>query len=105
MDERVLVLTPEARDVRAVLQQLAAAGIDAQATSAAELVTAVRDCTLGAALLTVEALDQYDIGAVTPAVEAQPAWSDCPILLLTRRGHVASAIRDAIIEMRRELKS
>ena len=98
MDERVLVLTPEARDVRAVLQQLAAAGIDAQATSAAELVTAVRDCTLGAALLTVEALDQYDIGAVTAAVEAQPAWSDCPILLLTRRGHVASANRDAIIE-------
>ena len=99
MDERILLLVDDPREAQAIVTQLAAAGIAAQSVSPRDFAAAIRDCTLGAALLTEEALDRYGIEGVTTGMAAQPAWSDCPVLLLTHRDNVPSTDRKTVMEI------
>ena len=99
MDERILLLVDDPREAQAIVTQLAAAGITASDSTPREVAAAIRDCTLGALLLTDKMLDRYGIEGVTAAVEAQPPWSDCPVLLLTHRDYVPGTDRNAVMEL------
>ncbi|MBC7506303.1 MAG: PAS domain-containing sensor histidine kinase, partial [Sandarakinorhabdus sp.] len=53
--------------------------------TAAQIVTATRAGILGAAVITDEAMAEFDLAALREALGAQPPWSDPPFLVLTRR--------------------
>lgn len=81
-DGKVVVLAPYARDAQSVVDVLAGQGIVAEAvTSLADLVARL-DETLGAVLMTEEALAQSDWSQLIDAAMAQPSWSAYPFILL-----------------------
>ncbi len=83
--DRLLILAPRGRDAPVIVAQLAAAGTTAVVASAADIVDAVRAGELAAAVITDEAMATFDLDALSAALAAQPAWSDSPFLVLTRR--------------------
>jgi signal transduction histidine kinase/response regulator RpfG family c-di-GMP phosphodiesterase len=96
-DERVLVLAPRGRDAAVIGQLLERAGT-------AALVCADLGCMLtalhepaGVALVTEEALAEGELAPLFAWLDAQPPWSDFPVVLLAlkqpgRRSEAASAI-------------
>jgi len=88
VSERVLILAPHGRDAALALQLLRGADLTAQVV--ADLPGLVRElmATAGAVLVTEEAMRTADVADLSRWVEAQPAWSDMPFILLTRQGGV-----------------
>ncbi len=83
---RVLVLAPHGRDAQVACALLAEAGFTCTICDGLEdLVARLREGA-GAVLVIEEVLRNADLTEVALWLEAQPAWSDMPILLLTRRG-------------------
>ena len=83
--DRLLVLAPRGRDAQVIIGQLAASGTIALVASAADIVDAVRVGELAAAVIADEAMAAFDLDALIHALGAQPAWSDSPFIVLTRR--------------------
>jgi PAS domain S-box-containing protein len=83
--DRLLVLAPRGRDAEVIKDQLAAVGIAGHIADAAQIVAAIHAGELGAAIVADEAMASFDLVALREALAAQPPWSDCPFLLLTRR--------------------
>ena len=80
-EERVLVFAPIGRD--AALTESLLSGNDlrcAICTTIAGLIEGL-DAGAGAVLLTEEALDDRALPELAAALQAQPAWSDIPVLL------------------------
>lgn len=86
ISERALILAPTGRDSQVAARMLAEAGIDSKVC--ANLVHLAQELGQGAgfALLTEEALANDDLREVSNWIDAQPAWSDFPFVLLTHRG-------------------
>jgi len=84
--ERALVLAPLGRDAQVAAAILAEAGI--AATICTDLPGMVGELQAGAgvALVVEEALNHPDYGLLARWIEGQPAWSDFPVIMLTRRG-------------------
>ena len=86
--ERVLVLAPAGREGALACEVLSNAGL-----GCAVLPDMARFCEalpgVGAALLTEEALSPPAAARLKEALEAQPAWSDLPLVLFVSRGRGA----------------
>lgn len=83
--DHLLILAPQGRDARVISDQLAADGIVPIIASAAEIVEYAGAGQIGAAIITDEAMATFDLTALSGALAAQPAWSDAPFLVLTRK--------------------
>jgi PAS domain S-box-containing protein len=83
---RALVLAPYGRDAPLAATLLKEAGVEADIC--ADLASLARDLKEGAGLAIIadEALETADLQPLVGFLEAQPAWSDMPIILLTQRG-------------------
>lgn len=88
--ERVLVLAPKGRDAALVAQALVGAGIRAAIAGDLEQLCALMAEGAGAAIVADEAL-KADAGRLASQVEAQPAWSDFPLIILTEGERQRSA--------------
>jgi two-component sensor histidine kinase len=84
--ERALILAPFGRDAAVARAILSEAGVNAEIC--ADLPALVRECEAGAgaALIVEEVLQQEDYAPLARWIDAQPPWSDFPIVLLSRRG-------------------
>lgn len=84
---RVLVVSPVGRDAELIGTALAQSGVESQlfpdVPSASE---EFRRTTAGALLVAEEALGTKAVAILGAALAEQPAWSDMPVLVLTRGG-------------------
>jgi signal transduction histidine kinase len=92
IEERVLVFTPWGRDAQVISQVLGREGLGVQrCASFDELLQALREGA-GLTLITEEVLQAGRHQAVLDWIDAQPAWSDFPLVVLaTRRSGLRSA--------------
>ena len=84
--ERALILAPYGRDAAVAHAILLEAGLEADIC--ATLNSLQQACTVGAglALMVEEALQDQDYAAFVRWIEAQPTWSDFPVIVLAPRG-------------------
>ncbi|HET6971215.1 MAG TPA: HWE histidine kinase domain-containing protein, partial [Phenylobacterium sp.] len=84
--ERALILAPFGRDAAVAAAILAEAGLDA--AICADLPQLVRECQDGGglALIVEEVLQEENFRPLVLWIDSQPAWSDFPIVVLSRRG-------------------
>lgn len=97
IDSRVLLLAPTRRDAEVATGLLHEAGIDV--TSCASLALALDNVQIGAAVLVLpeEVLAEPDEHALLRvALDAQPPWSDLPLLVLARPGVDSAASSEAV---------
>jgi signal transduction histidine kinase/ActR/RegA family two-component response regulator len=90
------VLAPLGRDAALATGCLTAAGVEAQAFDDFEALYQRIEAGVGAVLLTEEALTLKDVEALTLLIQAQPPWSDLPIIFFSsglRRLPLRSAVR------------
>ena len=88
----IAILAPTGRDGEVAGEVLARAGIAARVCSdAAELCDAVRN-EAGALLIAEEALGRGAGELLLTALEAQPSWSDVPVVLLTGEGELSRVL-------------
>jgi signal transduction histidine kinase len=89
--EPVLILAPTGRDAAVAMACLHTAGIPThRCQDVAELCA--RMDTAAAALLADEALPALALDVLRPALQRQPVWSDCPLLLLTSSARATEAL-------------
>ena len=92
----VLVLAPFGRDSVLVESVLRESGINVcVAEGVREIVQAVPE-HVGVAIIAEEALNQEDIKELAQRLEAQPPWSDFPIIVLTGGGGSTAATEVAV---------
>ena len=86
LSERALILTPTGRDSQVASELLAEA--DLAARTVPDLPALLTELSRGAGLAVIadEALRTADIAPLARWLETQPAWSDIPLLILTRQG-------------------
>jgi signal transduction histidine kinase/ActR/RegA family two-component response regulator len=98
-EARVLLLALTARDSETTQAILAAAGITA--TVCASFGELLRELACGASALAVaeERMGFSDLARLAQRLREQPAWSDLPVLLLTRRGADSPTARSAVREL------
>lgn len=81
----LLVLEPRSRDAETVSDLLGRAGLACRVGSGiARLITSVDDGGIGAVVVAEEMLRGAALDALRVALAAQPAWSDLPLVVLTR---------------------
>lgn len=95
-DERVLILAPAGRDAHVAESILADAGILGQSCRDLSDLLLELACGAGAAVITEEVFKGGDIRSLSAWLEAQPSWSDFPIILLTRQGGGPERSRQAL---------
>jgi signal transduction histidine kinase/ActR/RegA family two-component response regulator len=93
---RVLIVTPSLADSGIAAEFLRAEGIEAQACSSLQELIPQLDEGLGCLVLVEEALVEPDIGYFQQAVQAQPPWSDLPLLLIAGQETPLSALIDRV---------
>ena len=92
----VLVLAPFGKDSMLVESVLRQSGINVcVAGEIQEIVLAVPE-RAGTAIIAEEALHQRDINEIAQRLEAQPPWSDFPIIVLTGSGDSTVATENAV---------
>jgi signal transduction histidine kinase/CheY-like chemotaxis protein len=93
--ERALILAPRGRDASVAAGLISEAGYHANVC--ADLDALVQEIVKGAGLAVIadEAIRTADLRALVNWLNAQPSWSDFPIVLLTRRGGGAERNPDA----------
>lgn len=84
LEERVLILAPRGRDGAVAEQVLARSGTRAETCPDVGGWLACLSEGAGAALVTEEALDG-DLGGLFAWLDAQPAWSDFPFIVMATR--------------------
>jgi signal transduction histidine kinase/CheY-like chemotaxis protein len=83
--ERILVLAPTGRDVRAACALLGQAGLACAPCSGIDELQRELESGAGAAVIAEEALIGADLVSFFSWVENQPSWSDFPFVILTTR--------------------
>src|SRR6476659_2214272 len=94
--QRVLLLLGTARDTTLTCELLERNGLASHACSNAQALRSEIDAGAGAILVAEECLDEGAHDALLRALNAQPAWSDLPILVLARTGADSITIGDAV---------
>jgi signal transduction histidine kinase len=95
----VALLTPTGRDASVAADVLAGAGFAPRVCAdMEELCEAIADST-GAVLIAEEALGMETWGRLLAALDAQPSWSDVPVIVLTGGDALSSAMRPALAEL------
>jgi signal transduction histidine kinase/CheY-like chemotaxis protein len=84
--ERAIILAPIGRDGPLAAGLVRQAGFSAAICADVPIVGQELDRGAALAILADEALQQADLRPLAAFLERQPAWSDLPIILLTRHG-------------------
>jgi PAS domain S-box-containing protein len=90
-ERRVQILAPLGRDAALAQATLSEAGIECEVCSDLAQLCRRLAAGVGALLLTQEALSPAATERLQQALEAQPAWSDLPLVVLVRSGAPTSA--------------
>ncbi|HEY9109549.1 MAG TPA: histidine kinase dimerization/phospho-acceptor domain-containing protein, partial [Roseateles sp.] len=93
--ERVVIFAPTGRDADVTLKLLAGAGIDGVVAQDWRQVGALIRDGSGALIVTDATLAEPGADALRQVLEAQPSWSDLPVLALCRHGQEVPALREA----------
>ena len=96
MEKRVLIYAPTGQDAVLASKMLSLAHVENLIAPTAVQLSAELQAGVGAVLTVEEALSGGGLKALTEFVQAQPNWSDLPIVLLTHRGPDSLAVRDAL---------
>ncbi len=96
LSRRLLILAPTGRDSRLMRELLAEHGIASEIR--ADFTELSLACSVGVAgvLLAEEAIRDGNLQIFGAWVRAQPAWSDLPVLVLTRQGADSPAVAQAL---------
>ena len=94
--QRVLLLLTTHRDAELSADLLGRNGIDSCICTDAAVLQAELQRGAGVVLVAEECLAQGAQAVLARAVEAQPRWSDLPVLLLTRGGADSLEVGDAV---------
>ena len=95
--DRALILAPIGRDTAVAAGVLSQVGITSRVCrDLAQLIGAL-DAGAGVAIVTVEALRREDLAPLTAWLDAQPAWSDFPFVLLTGAASMAPAATGLVL--------
>ena len=86
--ETVLIIAPLSRDAEVMSSALAGVGIATEICGEVAEVSTRISHDAGVILLTEEALTPSALGMLTDAVQAQPPWSDVPIIVLMAMGRM-----------------
>ena len=95
-DRRVLMLAPTTRDAATTESLLARAGITADICADFDQLFDRLEDGAGAIVVPEESLSSAQRTRLTNALAAQPAWSDLPVLVLTRSGADSAETGDAV---------
>ena len=95
LERRLLVLTPVGKDAALVETMLRAEGIECHVCADVSSLVRELERGAGAILLAEEVLAEGD-SRLASAIARQPAWSDVPVLLLTRPGAESVSVERAI---------
>ena len=104
-EERVLILAPLGQDAELASKVLTKVGLCCMRCRGAEDLRSEIDAGAGALLLTEEALSSQVVGTLTEALEAQPSWSNLPMVLLTNGRQPSSKSRHFIERVGRGRKA
>ena len=80
-ENRVLVLMPTGRDASLVCATLEKVGINAEPCADTEDLAEKISAGAGAILLAEEALEKETLELLSETFDAQPVWSDLPVVL------------------------
>lgn len=94
-EQRVLVLAPTGRDAALTQSLLRQVGIAAEVCPGMEQLCDELRRGAGAVVLAEEALDPSSARTLVRELDAQPPWSDPPLIVLTGRGAVEATQRMA----------
>lgn len=94
---RVLMLPATRRDGQVAVDVLRRAGLACESMADAAGMAAALDRPAGALVIADTALASADFGRVLQAIAAQPAWSDVPVVLMSRVGEVSGSERIAAV--------
>jgi signal transduction histidine kinase/AmiR/NasT family two-component response regulator len=92
-EDRVLVLAPVGRDAALSCAILKHAGIEAEVCPSIESLCEGLEDAAGAAIIAEEALPPDAVARLVRTLDAQPPWSDIPLILLAGDEFGASSIR------------
>jgi|GEM_PF-1234022 len=84
--ERVLILAPYGRDAVVAAAVLQEAGLHAEVCTDLNALRRACESGAGVALIVEEVLHNEDYAPLAHWVDAQPPWSDFPIIVLAQRG-------------------
>jgi signal transduction histidine kinase/ActR/RegA family two-component response regulator len=96
-EARVLILAPTGRDAALTRQILERAGLDNHECADVAALCGEAEAGVGCLLLAEEAITPATRRALIDLLARQPAWSDLPVLVLTRHG-ADSAVASAAVE-------
>ena len=88
--ERVLIVAPLGRDAAVIAELLTLSGYGATVCGGMAEVARAAACGAGALLLTEESLEREHLPALLQHLSSQPAWSEVPVIILTRGGESRS---------------
>jgi PAS domain S-box-containing protein len=86
LSERAIIVAPTGRDAAVATTILREAGFPAEARAHITDLNAEMTRGVGLAVIADEALATSDLRGLSQALATQPAWSDFPIIVLTRQG-------------------
>ncbi len=95
-DLDVLIFAPFGKDAQLIENVLRQSGISVRVVSAAAEMTASIPRKAGVAIVAEEALHTAEIEVLAQKLEAQPPWSDFPLLVLTGSGVPTDATERAV---------
>ncbi len=93
---KALVVAPMGRDAAVASALLRQAGIPSALCADIDALQDALDEEAFFAVVTEEALHSADLRVISSRLQAQPAWSDFPFVVLTRRGGDVEGNRDAV---------
>lgn len=99
MTDVLLVLARDGAESTEITSLLLGRGLESQAVDDRRLIEAIENNCCSLAILTDDQLALMSIADLTSAISAQAAWSDCPLLVLARRGRPRDAKLSALLEI------
>ena len=95
-ENRVLILMPTGRDGDLVRSTLRGAGIPADTCESSEKLLAAFSDSAGAVLLAEEAIEGNALNEFIEALEAQPVWSDLPVMIFSSHSRNAERLLEKL---------
>src|ERR1051326_6909226 len=84
--ERILILAPVGQDARAIAELLAGRRFETKICDSITDCSVETNCGAGALVITEEALELANVSGLLQALNAQPSWSELPLIILTTGG-------------------
>ena len=95
-EERVLLRTVTARDAATAVSVLERAGVAASTFTSLDALVGELHAGAGAVMLAEEVLQDPSFPAFRTFLQAQPPWSDIPVIILARHGADSPAVAQAM---------